>query len=239
MWSEMDLMYTRQCHQSIGGSEQCQQHERGGEAALNLGAAALQALISRHSLACAVAARGDTAGPPDANAIDSWIAIREDGSPFPGEDHPAMVALRTGRPVTNVVMGVSNPAEGGYRWISDTVILVHLSGDRQWATAVSIPRDTYIAMPDCKLANGKVSKGWSDKFNVTYSRGGAACDRGTRGSPAAEAQGQAPQETQAGEEAGEATRLPRHQVTALNKLRVPAFTRSPADAGWEEGSYGD
>jgi len=26
-------------------------------------------------------------------------------------------------------------------------------------------------------------------------------------------------------------------VTALNKLRVPAFTRSPADAGWKEGTY--
>jgi PAS domain S-box-containing protein len=44
--------------------------------------------------------------------------IREDGSPFPGLEHPAMVALRTGRPLHGVVMGVFNPREGAHRWIS-------------------------------------------------------------------------------------------------------------------------
>ncbi len=47
-----------------------------------------------------------------------WRATREDGSPFPGEDHPAMVALRTGQPVSRVVMGVSSPAGGSHRWLS-------------------------------------------------------------------------------------------------------------------------
>jgi diguanylate cyclase (GGDEF)-like protein/PAS domain S-box-containing protein len=46
----------------------------------------------------------------------SWHAVREDGSDFPGEHHPAMVALRTGQPVRNVVMGVAVPAQG-YVWI--------------------------------------------------------------------------------------------------------------------------
>jgi PAS domain S-box-containing protein len=46
-----------------------------------------------------------------------WKAVREDGSAFPGEEHPAMVALRTGRRVQHVVMGVFNPAVGDYRWI--------------------------------------------------------------------------------------------------------------------------
>ena len=46
-----------------------------------------------------------------------WRAIHEDGSDFPGEAHPAMVALRTGRPVRDVVMGVFHPQENGYRWI--------------------------------------------------------------------------------------------------------------------------
>jgi PAS domain S-box-containing protein len=44
--------------------------------------------------------------------------LREDGSPFPGLEHPAMLALRTGQPVRDVVMGVFNPREAGYRWIS-------------------------------------------------------------------------------------------------------------------------
>jgi PAS domain S-box-containing protein len=46
-----------------------------------------------------------------------WAAIHEDGSPFPGETHPAMVALQTGEPVVDVVMGVRLP-DGTVRWIS-------------------------------------------------------------------------------------------------------------------------
>lgn len=41
-----------------------------------------------------------------------WQAVREDGSPFPGSEHPAMVALRTGAAVRQVVMGVQVPDRG-------------------------------------------------------------------------------------------------------------------------------
>ena len=44
--------------------------------------------------------------------------IREDGSLFPGLEHPSMVALKTGQPVRDKVMGVFNPRELAYRWIS-------------------------------------------------------------------------------------------------------------------------
>jgi diguanylate cyclase (GGDEF)-like protein/PAS domain S-box-containing protein len=40
---------------------------------------------------------------------ERWHAVREDGSAYPGDQHPAMVALRTGRPVKDVVMGVCLP----------------------------------------------------------------------------------------------------------------------------------
>ena len=46
-----------------------------------------------------------------------WRTIREDGLPFPGDDHPGMLTLRTGAPCTGVVMGVYRP-DGGLRWIS-------------------------------------------------------------------------------------------------------------------------
>ncbi len=46
------------------------------------------------------------------------FTIREDGSPFPGMEHPAMVALQTGQEVHDVVMGVFNPREDCYRWIN-------------------------------------------------------------------------------------------------------------------------
>ena len=38
-----------------------------------------------------------------------WRAIHEDGSPFPGEAHPPMVTLRTGKPCYEVVMGIHKP----------------------------------------------------------------------------------------------------------------------------------
>ncbi len=44
-------------------------------------------------------------------------AIHEDGSPFPGENHPAMVTLRTGQQCSNVIMGVHKP-NGFVSWIS-------------------------------------------------------------------------------------------------------------------------
>jgi len=46
-----------------------------------------------------------------------WRAVHEDGSPFLGEDHPAMVTLRTGEPQRGVIMGVHHP-DGKLAWIS-------------------------------------------------------------------------------------------------------------------------
>ncbi len=46
-----------------------------------------------------------------------WEAIHENGEPFPGETHPAKVALTTGTPQTNVVMG-TRVANGTIRWLS-------------------------------------------------------------------------------------------------------------------------
>jgi PAS domain S-box-containing protein len=54
---------------------------------------------------------GRTSADPD------WRATHEDGSPFPGDQHPAMVSLRTGQPVRDVVMGIC-PGGGAPRWIS-------------------------------------------------------------------------------------------------------------------------
>jgi PAS domain S-box-containing protein len=47
-----------------------------------------------------------------------WKATHVDGSPFPGQEHPAMVALKTKEPVLNVVMGVFNPCVHSQTWIN-------------------------------------------------------------------------------------------------------------------------
>jgi PAS domain S-box-containing protein len=38
-----------------------------------------------------------------------WRTIHEDGTPFPGDQQPAAVTLRTGKPCTDVIMGIHKP----------------------------------------------------------------------------------------------------------------------------------
>ena len=60
-----------------------------------------------------------------------WKATHEDGSDFPGETHPSMVALKTGRKVLNVVMGVFNPKDDSHRWININAIPVFRPGENK------------------------------------------------------------------------------------------------------------
>lgn len=47
-----------------------------------------------------------------------WKSIHENGTDFPGDKHPAMIALKKGKPVSNIVMGVFNPNIEENRWIN-------------------------------------------------------------------------------------------------------------------------
>lgn len=52
------------------------------------------------------------------NSFDPrWRVIQVDGAEVPGAMHPAMVAVRTGKPVRNEIMGVFTPSQGRYRWL--------------------------------------------------------------------------------------------------------------------------
>jgi PAS domain S-box-containing protein len=55
--------------------------------------------------------------------------VRENGSPFPGKEHPSMVALRTGQELRDVVMGVYNLRERSYRWISISAVPIFRRGE--------------------------------------------------------------------------------------------------------------
>lgn len=46
-----------------------------------------------------------------------WHAVHEDGSPWPGEDHPAMRTLRSGQAESNQIMGLRRP-DGREVWLS-------------------------------------------------------------------------------------------------------------------------
>jgi diguanylate cyclase (GGDEF)-like protein/PAS domain S-box-containing protein len=51
-----------------------------------------------------------------------WKTIHEDGTEFPGEQHPAMQALHSGEQVCDVKMGVFNPLLKDTRWLSVSAI---------------------------------------------------------------------------------------------------------------------
>jgi len=46
-----------------------------------------------------------------------WKLVREDGSIFPPEDHPAFLAIRSGQPVSPMVMGVVHAHDRKIRWV--------------------------------------------------------------------------------------------------------------------------
>ena len=59
-----------------------------------------------------------------------WRAIREDGSDFPGEEHPATVALHTGEAQRDVLLGIYQP-EGELVWVSVNASPLFHEGETQ------------------------------------------------------------------------------------------------------------
>ncbi len=82
---------------------------------------------------------GQEAALGETSTSRDWGTIREDGSDFPGEEHPSMVTLRTGRPCTDVVMGVRGPS--GLRWIEISTEPMQREGE-------SLPSAVVISFTD-------------------------------------------------------------------------------------------
>jgi len=58
---------------------------------------------------------------------------------------------------------------------SDTTILLHLAADRSSATAVSIPRDLMVHVPQCTKPDGSTTGPRLEQFNWAFEAAGAAC----------------------------------------------------------------
>lgn len=74
--------------------------------------------------------------------------------------------------------GAGNNIDGltGSGQRSDTTILFHLSGDRQSAYGVSIPRDSLVTRPDCLDEDGETIAGAENAmWNEAFALGGPAC----------------------------------------------------------------
>ena len=85
---------------------------------------------------------------PDAVADPRCLPVREDGTTLPGAEHPAMVALRTGREVHGVALGVPHPRSAERRWFVVDAVPV-FSGD---ATAPSEVFSTFSDVTELRRA---------------------------------------------------------------------------------------
>jgi LCP family protein required for cell wall assembly len=54
---------------------------------------------------------------------------------------------------------------------SDTLLIVHIAADRQWASVMSIPRDSWVSIPSCQMGNGQKSSPHSFKINEAFALG--------------------------------------------------------------------
>ncbi len=78
-----------------------------------------------------------------------WVSFKEDGSPYPGKEHPNMVTLRTGKPVRNAVMGIYSPVKQKRIWININSIPKFKNGESLPYQVVTIFND----ITDTKEAN--------------------------------------------------------------------------------------
>jgi LCP family protein required for cell wall assembly len=54
---------------------------------------------------------------------------------------------------------------------SDTTIIVHIAANRQWAEAMSVPRDSWVSIPSCEMSNGKMASSTTFKINEAFALG--------------------------------------------------------------------
>jgi len=65
---------------------------------------------------------------------------------------------------------------------SDTLLIVHIAASRQWANIMSIPRDSWVNIPACRMGNGQMASPESFKINEAFTIGnlyGNKTDLGT------------------------------------------------------------
>ncbi|WP_373068016.1 PAS domain S-box protein [Gemmatimonas sp.] len=132
------------------------------------------------------------------NPVDrEWSAVHEDGTPWPPDTHPALVALQTGESQERVLMGVQR-GDGTFRWLNVTADPLIRSGEQRPYASVAVFTDVTEARSSeerlrqaQKLeAVGQLAGGIAHDFNnlLAVIRGSAAFLRASVGptSPCAE-----------------------------------------------------
>jgi len=85
-----------------------------------------------------------------------WKTINEDGSPIAGAGHPAMIALRTGKPYGPAVMGIFQSKINNYVWLSIHATPLFSPGE-------TTPFQGYVIFNDI-TAEHKVNRNYQSLF---------------------------------------------------------------------------
>jgi len=97
----------------------------------------------------------------------STSTIHEDGTPFPGEQHPGMITQQTGKSLQNIIMGVNKP-DGTLTWISINTEPLYYSDQRVSPDAVVV---SFIDITQKKTAEIELQRNeqqlheYSDRIN--------------------------------------------------------------------------
>ncbi|MGW5266243.1 LCP family protein [Microbispora sp. NPDC004025] len=86
--------------------------------------------------------------------------------------------FKQGQALTVLLLGTDQPPPHGARDLgdrSDLMVLLRLSADRKRATAVSLPRDSLVRIPQCRSADGRTVAAHRDMINQAYAIGGLSC----------------------------------------------------------------
>lgn len=119
-------------------------------------------------------------GNIDTFAADGVSGDRPDADASKGEN--VLVIGSDARTDGNSALGGGDRSDIGR---SDTAFLLHVYADHRHAVAVSIPRDTLVDLPPCKLPDGSWTKARPNTmFNAAYSvgetaKGNPACTQNT------------------------------------------------------------
>jgi anionic cell wall polymer biosynthesis LytR-Cps2A-Psr (LCP) family protein len=53
---------------------------------------------------------------------------------------------------------------------SDTLLIVHIAASRKWADVMSIPRDSWVSIPACRMDSGQMAAAQAFKINEACMR---------------------------------------------------------------------
>ncbi len=83
-----------------------------------------------------------------------WRAVDKDKKELPGEKHPAMIALKTGKSVENFIQGIYNPTKKDYVWIITNSKPQFKKGSKKPYQVFS----TFLDITDRKKAEDELNK---------------------------------------------------------------------------------